>query len=599
MKYEPKESDIQAFASYLGIRGRQRGEELQLENCPYCHSGKSGHDKWSSSINLRTGQFKCLRDSCGMTGNMVTLSRDFNFSLGSEYEEYIRPRKQYRNLTTPKEPIKPKQPAVEYMKSRGISEEITAKYELTVQKEHENILVFPFYDEKGKMQFVKYRKTDFDKARDKNKEWCEAGCKPILFGMKQCEGFERLVVTEGQLDSLSIAEAGIKNAVSVPTGSKGFTWIPYCWDWMRRFKEIVVFGDFERGKMSLLEDIRKRFPNTIKAVREEDYRGCKDANEILQKYGREAVKEAVERAHILPVKRVKQLADVEKVDIYSLPKLKTGIVRLDRHLSGGMHFGQIVLIAGKRGDGKSTLAGQIMANAIGQNYKCLVYSGEMPDYLYKSWMDFQIAGPDFINENTNPDGTPNRFITNSRSELINAWYRDKCFIYDSSIIDDDEGEDLLKTIEKAVMQYGIKVVLIDNLMTAIDLDIDRRSDKYDRQSNFVKKLAKLSLTYDLIIMLVAHRRKNTGGSDANDEVSGSADITNLAGTVLSYDRDKDLPDTQRKLIVSKYRLTGKLCLDGYVLDYDEKSKRIYGEDDDLYKNYGWNTVYDDNETPFG
>ena len=292
------------------------------------------------------------------------------------------------------------------------------------------------------------------------------------------------------------------------------------------------------------------------------------------------------------------MADVEKVDIYSLPKLKTGIVRLDRHLSGGMHFGQIVLIAGKRGDGKSTFAGQIMANAIEQNYNCLVYSGEMPDYLYKSWMDFQIAGPNFINENTNPDGTPNRFITNSRSELINAWYRDKCFIYDSSIIDDDEGEDLLKTIERAVMQYGIKVVLIDNLMTAIDLDIDRRSDKYDRQSNFVKKLAKLALTYDLIIMLVAHRRKNTGGNDANDEVSGSADITNLAGTVLSYDRDKSLPDTQRKLIISKYRLTGKLCLDGYVLDYDEKSKRIYGEDDDLYKNYGWNTVYDEEETPF-
>ena len=35
MKYEPKESDIQAFASYQGIKTRQRGDELQLENCPY------------------------------------------------------------------------------------------------------------------------------------------------------------------------------------------------------------------------------------------------------------------------------------------------------------------------------------------------------------------------------------------------------------------------------------------------------------------------------------------------------------------------------------------------------------------------------------
>ena len=422
MKYEPKETDIRGLASFLGIRSRQRGDELQLEICPYCHSGSKGHDKWSSSINLKTGQFKCLRDSCGMKGNMITLSRDFDFSLGSEFEEYYRPKKQYRKLKTSKEPIKPRPPAVEYMLSRGISKEITERYELTVQKSNEKILVFPFYDEKGEMQFVKYRKTDFDKSKDKNKEWCEKGCKPILFGMKQCEDFERLIITEGQIDSLSVVESGIKNAVSVPTGSKGFTWIPYCWDWVRKFKEIVVFGDYEKGSMSLLNDIRNRFPNVIKAVRFDDYKDCKDANEILKKYGRNAVRNAVENAEILPVKRVKQLADVEKIDIYKLPKLKTGISKLDKILCGGLHFGQVVIIAGKRGQGKSTWGSEIITNAIEQGYKCFVYSGEMPNYLYKSWMDFQIAGPKFIVENTNPDGTLNRFVTNTNAELISNWY---------------------------------------------------------------------------------------------------------------------------------------------------------------------------------
>ena len=60
------------------------------------------------------------------------------------------------------------------------------------------------------MQFVKYRKTDFDREKDKNKEWCEANCKPILFGMAQCnDKFDRLIITEGQIDSLSVAAAGI------------------------------------------------------------------------------------------------------------------------------------------------------------------------------------------------------------------------------------------------------------------------------------------------------------------------------------------------------------------------------------------------------
>lgn len=598
MRYEPKEEDIRRFADFMGIGARQRGDELQLKNCPYCHSGTSKGDEWSSSINLRTGQFKCLRNSCGMKGNMITLSKDFNFSLGNEFDEYISPRRRFRTLPTPKKKIKPKLPAVEYMRSRGISEAVAERYELTVQKEHENILVFPFYDENGKMQFIKYRKTDFDKTKDKNKEWCETGCKPILFGMKQCVDFERLVITEGQIDSLSVAEAGINNAVSVPTGSKGFTWIPYCWDWVHKFKEIVVFGDFEHGEMTLLEDMRCRFPNTIRAVSEEDYKGCKDANDILRKFGKDAVKAAVENAEIIPIKRVKQLSDVKKVDIYKLPKLKTGIVKLDRLLCGGLYFGQVDIIAGKRGDGKSTFAGQIIANAIYQDYNCFVYSGELPDYLFKSWLDFQIAGPDFITENTNPDGTPNRFITNTRAEQINNWYRDKCFIYDSSIIDDDEGEDLLKTIEKSVMQYGIKIVLIDNLMTAIDLDENRNTDKYDRQSIFVKKLAKLAIRFDLVVLLVAHRRKNNTSFDANDEISGSSDITNLAGIVVSYDRNKDLPQSQRKLVVSKSRLIGKLCLEGYILDYDDKSKRIYGQDDDLYRSFGWCVEYDEAESPF-
>ena len=70
------------------------------------------------------------------------------------------------------------------------------------------------------------------------------------------------------------------------------------------------------------------------------------------------------------------------------------------------------------------------------------------------------------------------------------------------------------------MQYGIKVVLIDNLMTAIDLDADGSAEKYDRQSRFVKKLARLAMQYEVLILLVAHRRKNGFAGDANDEVRG-------------------------------------------------------------------------------
>ena len=594
--YEFSRDDAYRFARDRFIDVKERGNELQFKLCPYCHGGNGGKDRGTFSIDLNTGKFKCLRASCNAHGNMITLSRDFDFSLGSQIDEYYQPRKKYRTFKRPVEPVEPKEPAIAYLESRGIGSEIAKKYEITIKEGTNNILVFPFYDYKENLCFIKYRKTDFDKEKDKNKEWCEKDCKPILFGMKQCVDFGRVVITEGQLDSLSVAEARIKNAISVPTGANGFTWIPYCWDWLTQFEEIVVFGDHEKGKITLLEEISKRFPNRIKHVREEDYLECKDANEILMKYGKEAVVKAVENAVSLPINRVLQLADVEDMNIFEIDKLQTGIKELDETLYGGIPFGIVCLLAGKRGDGKSTLASQIMANAIEQGYNTFAYSGELPNYLYKSWFDFQIAGRNHIVENEK-DGKINRFITNKNRQLISAWYRGKAFIYDNRIIEDDEQENLLDIIRQTIMQHDVKVILIDNLMTAMYIDEEKDTNKYDQQGRFVRALTRIALEFDCLILLVAHQRKNAFSADANDEVSGSGDITNLAGMVMSYNRGSQkeqdngsVYEWQRKLVISKNRLFGKINLKGIVLDYDEKSKRIYGSHDDVNKEFSWNNT---------
>ena len=88
--YEFKKEDAYEFARVSGIQSKQRGDELQLLSCPYCRGGKNG-DKGTFSISLVTGQFKCLRSSCSVSGNMVTLARDFDyFSLGKDIDAYYR-----------------------------------------------------------------------------------------------------------------------------------------------------------------------------------------------------------------------------------------------------------------------------------------------------------------------------------------------------------------------------------------------------------------------------------------------------------------------------------------------------------------------------
>ena len=175
--YEFDPDDAKRFGQEQHIKYKQRGDELQFKFCPYCKNKTD--DKNTFAISLRTGQFKCLRASCGAHGNMITLARDFNFSLGTTVDEYFNRRKRYRDLSRYPKPIT-RPPAIEYMESRGISARIAESYGITTRKDADNVLVFPFVDEAGKMQFVKYRKTDFDKDKDKNKEWCESNCKPIL-----------------------------------------------------------------------------------------------------------------------------------------------------------------------------------------------------------------------------------------------------------------------------------------------------------------------------------------------------------------------------------------------------------------------------------
>lgn len=588
--YEFNPDDAYNFARHVGIEVKEHGGELFFKTCPYCKPRATRGNVRTFSINLKTGQFKCLRASCGISGNMVTLSKDFDFSLGNEVDEYYRPKKKYKRLKQPKEAIKPKPEAVQYLESRGISEEVAKKYEITVQTSHPNILVFPFYDEKGVLQFVKYRKTDFDKAKDANKEWCEASTKPILFGMKQCDdSFDTLVVVEGQLDSLAVATAGIPNAVSVPTGAKGFTWIPYCWDWLCKWKKIIVFGDFEKGSISLLDELAKRLKDRVEHVREDNYKDCKDANEILLKYGAEQVRKCVEESVKLPIDNVIDLADVKELDPYSIEKIPTGIADVDNLLCGGIPFGVVTIVTGKSGKGKSTFVGQIITRALNKGDNVFVYSGEMPNYLFKAAIDFQIAGPANVVEEDRRDYIK-RYVRKSAKDKIVEWYRGKCMLYDRTMVK-DEDTDLLNTIERMIVSQNARVIVIDNLMTMINKTRVKGS-KLETQSEVSNALEDMARFYNVCIILVAHKRKDSGidDEDMDDSIRGDSDIVNSAGVIIHYNVNKDentMENYPRIISVTKNRVFGRTSYRGWKVHYDEKSKRIYGDHDDLNICLGW------------
>ena len=77
--YKFNRDDAFRFAREQGASTKVIGNELRFRSCPYCKSQK---DRDTFAINLDTGMFKCMRASCGAHGNMITLHKDFGFSLG-------------------------------------------------------------------------------------------------------------------------------------------------------------------------------------------------------------------------------------------------------------------------------------------------------------------------------------------------------------------------------------------------------------------------------------------------------------------------------------------------------------------------------------
>lgn len=590
--YQFKPDDARNFARFINIPTSEKGDELRFTVCPFCKAD-ARKDKLKFSINLETGAYKCFRASCGAHGHFFQLARQYGFKISDDVERYYNTNfKQYKTYT-----IKHREstdPAVRYCASRGISEEVCRKYEITTQKEHDNILVMMFREPKtNEVSFIKYRKTDFNKDVDNNKEWSESNGKAILFGMNHCDpSIDTLVLTEGQMDSLALATAGIPNPVSVPTGANGATWIPHCWDFVKQFKQLVVFGDCEKGHITLVDMVRDRFPDVlVKVVQESDYCGCKDANEILQTYGAEQLRIAVENAQALPVAQVIDYTAVERVNILEMEALPTKISKLDEILTKGFFYGQTILLTGYRGDGKSTLLQQIIARAIDQNVKTFLYSGELPNYVIRNFTDTMLADK---HESE---------IRDDMARVMSEVYRDTLYLYDSSNIEVDEKEDLLVIVERMIKQYGCRFICLDNLMTVLEaVDNDAL---YRAQSAFIGKLVKIAKAYNVIVVIVAHPRKHASAILKSefqaDDIAGSSDITNKVDVIISYqrcklDKDGEADDSLREIWVLKNRLTGKLAIgkNAIPVKYEAGTRRITGVEGSFRWRCRWMDVYENN-----
>lgn len=570
--YELQFGDVERLSAFAGAKTRERGDEIQWEACPFCRGGRN-RDKWTFAISRTNGAYKCLRAGCDAHGWFVQLARQVGYRI-----EDAEPVRVYKKPRQPTEAMKLSQRSIEFLAGRGISEATAKKYGMfSWERDGKDILVFPFFDEQHKeMVSAKARDTGWKKGdRGAKEQFTDENTKPILFGMDRCEGREQLIITEGQLDSLSLTEAGIANAVSVPNGASAFTWLRYCHEFVESFKRVVIFGDQDAAGMTMVKTLSERIEAPLYAVRKVDYLGCKDANEILCAFGANELVTAVKNAEPYRTRHVVDLADVEPQDPDRLPKIRTQIYELDKAI-GGLAQGQIVVLTGRRGEGKSTFASSLIKDAVQQGKRVFVYSGELSEQHFKMWLDRQVAGTGYGTVSHNEYGDPVLQLSKDTQEMLKAWYRERVYLFRDT--DGEERADCIDVAEEAVKRLGCEFVVIDNLMTA--LSVANQNDLYLAQSNFVGRLKRLCTVYNTCVLLLAHPRKmGKGEKDKDidpDDVAGSGDITNRVDTVLAYQRGED--GQSGYVSVIKNRLYGKLRVgkDKIPVHYDPVSMRVWG-----------------------
>jgi|GEM_PF-1085713 len=493
---------------------KQSGNEIIAEICPFCHNG-SGKDKYKFSLNIEKGVYKCMRGSCGAQGHFVELCKHFGEQPDKDncFSTKKRTLKPYKKPTS-KYPLTSK--AIDYLISRSISKETAMK---CVSCDINGNLRFDYRNDTiGDVEFVKFSTMD----EPKRKQWSEKNGKAILFLMDLCVADKPLVIAEGEIDAISLIESGIANAVSVPTGSQGIkNWVKNCENFLLKFSNIIVFEDNDIAGAGMAKSIAKELSNHhISIIPIEYYKGCKDPNEILCKYGKEVLREAVNNAIelVLPEPtvgniKIKRLSEVEPEKIAYL-------------VYPYIPLGKLTVMGGYQGGGKTWLSLKIAAAiSIGENFldpdnPFVEHEAGMVVYMSRENGMADVVRPRLDKMDVNLDN------------IITIIEEDDNGNYNPISLSD-------RRIEAVIEEYRPKLLILDPLQSYLGDDIDmHRANTVRPVFDMVSRIAE---KYNCAVLIIAHLNKMTGMS-AQDRILGTTDITAAARSVLIVGRDPDDPD---------------------------------------------------------
>lgn len=424
-------------------------------------------------------------------------------------EKGVRTKYQYRYPKAEQE--NNKENVYRYLGQRGISK--TTIDLLDVREDSHGNISFNYYDTNDVLCLVKYRPSHkIDKSKD-IKAWCQkdADVTPLLFNMNRINITAPLLICEGEIDCMAAIEAGYTNAVSVPLGANNYGWIEENFEWLEQFDNIIICSDNDEAGIKMQKECvfrlgswRTKFidiPLYHYDSEKEKQIPMKDLNHVLYYEGKQAVLDLIHNAKDSPVDSVADFSDITNIDLDELDGIKTGIPELDKRLMK-LFYGTFTIVTGVNGSGKSSFLSQLICNAIDEEKNAFLYSGELPNFQSKNWVNYILAGQRHLKAYS-LNGAPYWKVTPEAQKQINEYYRGRLFIYKDGY--NHKVDTILKSMEDSTRKYGCKLHIIDNL-TSVDLEANENT-KYQKQEEFVTRLIDFAKKFNVAVVLVVHPHK--------------------------------------------------------------------------------------------
>jgi len=470
------------------------------------------------------------------------------------------------------------------LSKRGLTEEACKKYGYQIGK-----------DAKGEsVQIANYRRDGRivgQKIRGKDKKFFFVGDAKNcgLYGQHLWQPGRRLVITEGEIDAISVAQAlGLKwPVVSLPAGAHSAEKsIKRELEWIEGFDEVVLMFDMDEvGQEAAMRCAAIITPGKAKVAQ----LSAKDPSELLQAGKAEEIVTAIYQAQTkrpdgiitFGMLREKALAPVEMGMPWKDPRLTA--------LTFGRRYGEVYAVGAGTGIGKTDWfmeTAEFTANECGE--KVALFYLEQPPTETAKRLAGKFAGRRFHV----PDGSW------TQEELVASFDRidstGNVFLYDH--FGSSDWEIVLGNMRHLAVAEGVKHFFLDHL-TAFAAEAD---DEKKILEQITAQIAKFAQQYKVCFYFISHlatpegKPHEEGGRVMIRHFKGSRAIGFWSHFMFGLERDQQAEDpvvrstTTFRVLKDRFtgQATGKCLFYGYDIERglmvpcDEPTDDPFPDDDD-------------------